>query len=69
MKKFIFTTSEGYTYTPNDEEIENMQVIGIVEDVMNEDEALKKLLKENDWIIDSGFNVAEFICYEIFKSK
>ena len=42
-----------------------MQVIGIVEDVNNEDEALKKLLLENEWIFDAEFNVAEFICYEI----
>ena len=28
-------------------------------------EALKKLLIENEWIIDAEFNVAEFICYEI----
>ena len=31
----------------------------------NEDVALKTLLIENDWIFDKGFNVAEFICYEI----
>ena len=65
-KKFIFVTNEGETLAPNNEtELNNMQVIGIVEDVNNEDEALKKLLKENPWIWDSGFNVAEFIAYEI----
>lgn len=65
MKKYIFITSEGNTFSPNGNEIENMQVIGIVEDVENENEAFKKLLLENEWIIDSEFNVAEFICYEI----
>ncbi|WP_035141567.1 hypothetical protein [Flavobacterium daejeonense] len=65
MKKYIFITTEGSTFSPNGEEVENMQVIGIVEDINNEDEALKKLLIENTWIIDSEFNVAEFICYEI----
>jgi hypothetical protein len=65
MKKYIFITPEGNTFSPNGEEIENMQVIGIIEDVNNEDEALKKLLIENTWIIDAEFNVAEFICYEI----
>ncbi|GGC86235.1 hypothetical protein GCM10011508_11870 [Flavobacterium lutivivi] len=65
MKKYIFITPEGSTFSPNGNEIENMQVIGIVEDVMDENEAYKKLLMENDWIIDSEFNVAEFICYEI----
>ena len=65
MKKYIFITPEGNTTSPNGDEIENMQVIGIVEDVSNENEALKKLLLENEWIIDAEFNVAEFICYEV----
>jgi len=65
MKKYIFITPEGSSFSPNGNEIENMQVIGIVEDVSDENEAYKKLLMENDWIIDSEFNVAEFICYEI----
>jgi hypothetical protein len=65
MKKYIFITPEGTTFSPNGNEIENMQVIAIVEDVYDENEAYKKLLVENDWIIDSEFNVAEFICYEV----
>lgn len=65
MKKYIFVTKEGYTESPTNKEINNLQVIGIVENVDNEDEALKKLLKENTWIWDSGFNVTEFIHYEI----
>ncbi len=65
MKKYIFVTSEGNTISPNGNEVENMQVIGIIEDVVNENEALKKLLLENEWIIDNEFNVAEFICFEI----
>ncbi|MFH6970107.1 hypothetical protein V5J73_00345 [Flavobacterium sp. KS-LB2] len=66
MKKFIFISPEGATEAPNSSyEVNNMQVIGIVEDVTNEDEALKKLLIENLWIIDAEFNIAEFIVYEI----
>ncbi len=65
MKKFIFVTPEGETIAPNGSEIENLQVVGIVENVKNEDEALKKLLQENSWIFDAEFNVAEFIAYEI----
>jgi hypothetical protein len=66
MKKYIFITSEGTTEAPNTTyEVNNMQVIGIVENVSNEDEALKKLLIENLWIIDTEFNIAEFIVYEI----
>lgn len=65
MKKYIFLTKEGHTFSPNNSELENMQVIGIVDGVYNSDDALKKLLKENSWIWDSEFNVAEFIVYEI----
>ena len=62
MKKFIFITPEGETIAPNQNQIiENLQVIGIVENVNNSDEALKKLLIENDWIIDAEFNVAEWL--------
>jgi hypothetical protein len=65
MKKFIFITKEGETTAPNGSEVENMQVIGIIENAENEDDALKKLLQENPWIFDAEFNVAEFIAYEI----
>lgn len=66
MKKYIFITREGQTIAPNqDFKINSMQVVAIVEDVANEDLALIKLLKENSWIIDAEFNVAEFIAYEI----
>lgn len=66
MNKYIFITKEGFTQSPNQNiEIDNMQVIGIVDDTENEDDALKKLLIENPWIWESGFNVAEFIVYKI----
>ncbi len=65
MKKFIFITSEGETIAPNGSSVENEQVIGIVEGINNEDEALKKLLQENPWIFDAEFNVAEFQIHQI----
>ena len=66
MKKFIFITKEGQTTAPNENiEVNNMQVMGIVEGVENEDAALIKLLKENSWIIDAEINVAEFEAFEI----
>lgn len=64
MKKFIFVTPEGNTESPNGKEIENLQVIGFAEGI-DEVDAIKNLLKENLWIWDSGFNVAEFIGYEL----
>lgn len=67
MKKYIILTPEGQTTPPNPRiKIDNLQVLGIVENVENEDEAIIKLLKENSWIIDGEYNVAEFIIYELF---
>lgn len=66
MKKYIILTPEGQTTAPNVEvEVENLQVLGIVEDVKDEDEAIIQLLKDNTWIIDAEYNVAEFIVYEL----
>ena len=69
MKKYIILTPEGQTLAPNEEyEVDNLQVLGIIENVENENEAIIKLLKENDWIIDAEFNVSEFILYELLGS-
>jgi len=70
MKKFIVLTPEGQTIAPNERfEVNNLQVLGIVDNVKNENEAILKLLKENDWIIDAQFNVAEFILYELLQNN
>lgn len=66
MKKYIILTSEGRTIAPNENvEVNNLQVLGIVENVNNEDEAIVKLLRENTWIIDAEFNVFDFIIYQL----
>lgn len=66
MKKYIILTPEGETFAPNREfEVENLQVLGIVEHAIDEDDAIVQLLKENSWIIDAEFNVAEFIVHEL----
>lgn len=67
MKKYIVLSPEGHTIAPNTGiEVENLQVLGVVENVNDENEAIIKLLKENTWIIDAEFNVAEFILYRLF---
>jgi hypothetical protein len=66
MKKFIILTPEGSTTAPNENlEVNNLQVLGIIENVNTENEAIVELLKNNQWIIDAEFNVAEFIVYEL----
>lgn len=66
MKKFIIITPEGQTIAPNEQvEVNNMQVLGIIEEVNNENEAIIKLLKENTWIIDAEFNISECVVFEL----
>lgn len=66
MNKYIILTAEGCTIAPNENyEVENLQVLGIVEKVKNENEAITKLLKENKWINDAGFDIEKFITYQI----
>lgn len=66
MNKYIFLTDEGYTYLPNSTNIEpdceNSQVVGIIE-ADSEDMAYKKILKENQYLIDNRFS--EIYCYKI----
>ncbi len=66
MRRFMIVTPEGQTYAPNvGFDVENLQVLGVVTDVKNKDEAIIKLLKENPWIIDAEFNASEFMVYEL----
>jgi hypothetical protein len=66
VKKFIILSPEGNTTAPNiNIEVNNLQVMGIVENVKDENDAIVKLLRENSWIIDAEFNIAEFIVYEL----
>jgi hypothetical protein len=65
-KKYIVLTSEGITIAPNSSfSVSNMQVMGIIENVSSENEAILKLLKNNDWIMDAEYNVSEFVCFEL----
>lgn len=68
MAKFIFFTDLGYAISPKGEELENLQILGI-EDGQTEEDALKKLFKENKWILESGFSKENIKCYCILKPK
>jgi hypothetical protein len=66
MKKYIILTKEGETIAPNKNfDVDNLQVLGIVDNVRNENEAIVRLLQENSWIIDAEYNVAEFTVLEL----
>lgn len=70
MKKFIILTSEGSTTAPNQfVEVNNLQVLGFVENVQDENQAIIEFVKENEWIIEAEFNVAEFIVYQVILNE
>lgn len=64
MKHFIFITTQGFTQTPNGNDIENCQVLGRSRGD-SKHEALQSLLDDNSWIESGGYDVEEIIGYEI----
>jgi hypothetical protein len=66
MALFIFYTDEGYTISPNDSEMDNLQIIGIENGATQED-ALINLYKDGAWIEEVGFLKDRLKCYAIFK--
>jgi hypothetical protein len=64
MKQYIFLTDEGYTESPENDLVENLQVVGFS---IGETELLAKrnLLKEHTWITDVGFDIEQIYGYEL----
>ena len=61
MAQYIFYTTEGFTQSPDGEDIENGQLHGCAYGKDKHD-AMDNLLKENPWIKESGFEPREAIC-------
>lgn len=59
MKKYIFITSEGFTFQPGSEstepDVENLQVVGFAEGNSPE-EAIESLLKTSPYIAETSFD-------------
>ena len=66
MKHFIFLTQEGLTKTPNNTDVENLQVLGISKGD-NKTEAFENFVKENEYLIHTDFN--EVIAMELANEK
>ncbi|MCB5266667.1 MAG: hypothetical protein LHW46_00960 [Candidatus Cloacimonetes bacterium] len=54
MRNFLFFTTEGYTYDPNDKEITNMQILGSQEgeDIL---EAFKNFKQTHSYLREYAF--------------
>ncbi len=68
MAQFIFYTFEGSAIAPNDADVENLQVLGI-ENGLNVNDALNKLLTDNKWIEEYGFSKDEIKHYAIVSDS
>ena len=68
MNTYIFYTDEGYTVSPNNEKLDNLQILGI-EDGSTREEALANLYKNNAWIKTNGFSELRFRCYSILQPE
>lgn len=67
MSAYLFYTDEGYTIAPNNEKLENLQVLGI-EYGKTREEALTNLYKNNEWIKANGFSESRIRCHSILLS-
>ncbi len=66
MRKYIFYTFEGHTQSPNGDEVENCQMLG--ESIgENENDALEKLMANNPWIKDLGYNPINIVVRELVQ--
>lgn len=67
MKRhYIFLTHEGLTKTPNNEDIENLQVLG-TSDGENETDAFNNFVEETQYLSDTDFN--EIFALELTSKK
>ncbi len=66
VKNYIFITRDGNALAPNNEHIENCQVLGF-EEGENGQQALEKLKQNNDWISKAGYE--DVVFYELVKEK
>mgnify|MGYP000038849829 FL=1 len=68
MNNYIFYTDEGQTFAPNDECINNLQILGF-EKGDTQEEALENLYKNNAWIEEYGFSRESIVCRAITEPQ
>lgn len=66
MERYVFYTDEGYTVSPNGDDLESLQILGI-EDGNTEAEAYSNLLKDSTWILESGFSEEKIRNYKVIN--
>ena len=66
MKEFVFYTPDGYTQSPCGSDVENFQILGFAKGETAKS-ALNNLIKQNDWIINYGFNISKIVGVQILN--
>lgn len=68
MANYIFYTNEGFTNSPTNKRLGNLQILG-AENGKNLNYALTNLLKNNPWIEESGFNKEKIMHHKILNKQ
>lgn len=69
MNEYIIYTTEGFAFPPNGtERIDNCQILGRCFG-NDEKNACENLIKENPWIIESGFDINNIICKQLMTER
>ena len=66
MRDFIFLTQEGLTKTPNNNDIDNLQVLGTAKGD-DETSAFNNFIQENSHLVDADYD--EVSVFELLNEK
>ncbi len=64
MHDYIFYTAEGFCQAPDHSEVENFQILGI-EQGKTPAEAFDRLIENNPWIQEKGYNRESILQKEV----
>lgn len=68
MNEYIFYTTEGTTFAPDQSEIDNCQILAFI-DAPNLSKAKELLLQENPWIVEAGFSIDEIAVKQVLTKE
>lgn len=68
MANYIFYTDEGFTISPNNTKLNNLQILGTANG-KNPNSAITNLIKNNPWITESAFNKEKIKHHKILKKQ
>jgi len=68
MANYVFYTDEGFTMSPNNTKLDNLQVLGAANGSSLEG-ALTNLIENNPWINESGFNKEKIKHHKILNKQ